>query len=701
MRPALLLIVLLSCLNLSAQKEILLQNDTLEILRRKIMEGDTGAFRAIGYFLDSKKEVLDVLGYHMLRNEERSIAKRIITENTFFTEDELKLDSTLTAARYHAFLNTNKERIHYSEEISGFLITPFEARQTDYKLRQMDSFEITSLNKQLSEESYPGWIFENNIDYYIKTQDPRCLVRIASYFLHQRLTWNNYDFNEEEYINYLKHLTHLELGVPNDEGKISFLYKMASTEARTNLLIYFITHINDYKWDEKEQYFRNTKETGEAKDREVVLFGLLNSDDDTVALNAFIMLLEGNDETVSKLAYEYDAQRIDHNYSLPTFPYSFLKQGSILTKWCRDNSINYKPSGVVASLLDSLSKEFSFTQLYRLENRLINTLTLDEVTMLEYYGLIHTNTNFFTHSAGRILDKFYSRNWTKLLAHEKHLLTYLKKSVLFDRLGIIGICNKYLMKFENCSPAVLERLQSLKSKIADKDIQEQIDKVLATYKNPLPFVLPKITQASGIDYHIGNLRSFYKKIIRSSKNSNDKEMDLKELFGKISYKQLGEALEILAQDTMLVYSDKYYMLKSDFGFYLGEYDSATITRFRENYAKLTEREMYHHNLVESGTDIFTATGKLDYNKVYDVLKYDVVDAFAGGGGARRDDNVYPVIKLLEFEFNTRLGFPQKLCSWQGIWGCDCTDQMHYWMNFLREKGLVTIDPTEPRSISYN
>jgi hypothetical protein len=92
------------------------------------------------------------------------------------------------------------------------------------------------------------------------------------------------------------------------------------------------------------------------------------------------------------------------------------------------------------------------------------------------------------------------------------------------------------------------------------------------------------------------------------------------------------------------------------------------------------------------------SGNLNYTGVYDILKYNIIDAFVGGGGGKNDDGVYLTIKLLEIKFKTTLGFPKKRCNWQGMWGCDCTDRARAWRKFLTEKKLVLPD-TEPVSIS--
>ena len=52
--------------------------------------------------------------------------------------------------------------------------------------------------------------------------------------------------------------------------------------------------------------------------------------------------------------------------------------------------------------------------------------------------------------------------------------------------------------------------------------------------------------------------------------------------------------------------------------------------------------------------------KLDFEKIYDLLQYEIVTPFVGGGGSHRDQFTYGLIKLLELHFNTRLGFHEKL-----------------------------------------
>ncbi|MEY4926747.1 MAG: hypothetical protein RI894_1183 [Bacteroidota bacterium] len=89
---------------------------------------------------------------------------------------------------------------------------------------------------------------------------------------------------------------------------------------------------------------------------------------------------------------------------------------------------------------------------------------------------------------------------------------------------------------------------------------------------------------------------------------------------------------------------------------------------------------------------------LNYNELYDVLRYDITDAFISGGGSKRSEGVENAIKLLEATFKTTLGFEQKYYK-QNYWYYDCAERAAEWQQYLQDKKLVEIDKNEPESLS--
>lgn len=92
---------------------------------------------------------------------------------------------------------------------------------------------------------------------------------------------------------------------------------------------------------------------------------------------------------------------------------------------------------------------------------------------------------------------------------------------------------------------------------------------------------------------------------------------------------------------------------------------------------------------------------MDYDKIYQILKYDIVTPFVVGGAGRENNMPYAVIKLLEIKFRTTLGYPSKLCNSANIYACYADERASEWMKYLEDNKLVKLHHTEPLSFSYN
>ena len=699
-KPILSILFLFTSLILLSQKKDLKQ--TLYKLEDRIISGDFDALREISKYIDDTTFVQEFLGYHNYPNTARGVTMRIIEENCLFTEGELRIDSTLTTIRFLDVLNNRKVKF---DEITGmFLITDLNHRKTEYILKELSEHDRKRIDTTLIKAPYPEWYYENQIDGFLLTNNPEVLMQIASAWYKKRSRFNRYYFADEEFLDLMRKLTNIDVGVPDEDNKVTFLYQDDYyAEARLNYLIYWTNHYKDYKWNIDRKYFENPKEDVVKKSKEEILFSLLNSEDDSVAIDAFTQLGELDPIRVASLADDYQKGLGKHNFSLPTFPFRFLKQMTLLTEFCRKNGIKYKSDNWLLDSLIGLRKELSFYERHRLENNIISELTVDEITKVEYFGLVHGGEWHLTYSMGRILDKFYTSRWKELNADKRKLEFYLKKSALFDRLGIIGICNKYLRKFENCSSQIIDNIKEIAQTTSDLDIKQQANEALSKYSFPIETKLKGFEPWAGSNnkYGANDLKHRYEEIKKSSKKKDDKENAIQKLIGEISYSQLGEAINLLLPDTALDLYARFHFIESDFGFAIPTYDSLELRKFMKIYSSRSEYKVYEYYLKQTGMSCFMNLDSLYYPGIYENLKYNVVDAFVGGGGGRKDDGVYLIIKLLELKFKTTLGFPKKLCSWQGINECDCEDRARAWMNFLEEKELVVPNKTEPPSISNN
>jgi hypothetical protein len=431
----------------------------------------------------------------------------------------------------------------------------------------------------------------------------------------------------------------------------------------------------------------------------------MQSENDSIALRAFEAISSLDTAEIDHLLDEYSRYGVDLNSSLPIFSYKFMLVIRRLVNYCQKNNLGYEPQGWVKARLDRLlDQKLSFGARYACEDSMIDLIRPDEVTQVEYFGLIHEESWEATYSIGRILDKWYSRNLAALIQDRQSLALYLKKDSIFLDLGIIGMCNKYGTKFENCSKPALAALGALAMKSPDPEVRADAAKLQKRYALPIIVTYhdEKVDVANS-DRHIRRLKHNLYKALTTKKREkweDNNYYEVSEVVGKIRYNQIGELLKLTRADTVLK-KNVYNYLERDFGFPVDDDDTAELKEFEADYHELDEYELYRKYLRKVNPVYGSAIDRSDYKKLYDILKFDVVDAFVGGGGGRREDGVYMLIKLLELRFRTTLGFPRKFCNAVGVYGCDCTDRAKYWMQFLEQKGLVKPDRVEPVSVSHN
>ncbi|HVU56590.1 MAG TPA: hypothetical protein VHD83_16110 [Puia sp.] len=673
------------------------QLDSLYKLENRIMAGDKDALVRLAPYLDNQQIIIEPLGYHRLQHSVRSIATRILQENCLFSQDELDIDTTLTSSSFLKFLDTHND-LFFDDTTGEFLLTPLSVRNTTFETRALSSQAIKELDSNMLYTPYPDWVYADRIIKPLADRDPVALLKIAAALYKTRARYDRYYFRQDEYFSLIKNLTHIEIGVPDEDGHITFLYQPPyRTGDKLNYLIYWTRHYKDYRWDSTKRLFLNTGNAPRRRTLAEELLDLMNSENDSIALDAFARLAELDTSQSQAAMADYQAADTRFNYSLPIFPFRFLQVINMLVHYCRSHHISYLPSGDLRTTLEKLlDRHLPFSKRYQLEDTLIHRLTLDQITQVEYFGLLHENSWNATYSIGRIIDKFYSRNWTPLLQNSAALEWYLKKSRIFNDLGIIGNCNKYLKKFSNSSENTLWQIKAISQSTIDPDVSLQADTIIKLYSVPItPDFRDKKYFEGNADYTISDLKKEFDEALHDAKKS---EFAISAVISKISYDQIGQVLDLMKKDSLLG-KNIYNFLERDFGLPITAHDTAAQRLFREDYSHLDEYHLYEKYLRRLNPAYYFDKEHSDFHRIYDILKYDVVDAFTGGGGSRREDGIYMLIKLLELHFNTRLGFPKKLCNAAGIWGCNCTDRAKYWMHYLEQEGLVQPDKNEPVSIA--
>lgn len=677
------------------------QNNYLYELEKKIMLGKKEGLTEIAPYFDSKKEVTEFLGYHIIKTTESLVAKRIVGENCIFLNDEILLSDTLTAKGFQTFLNKNSENIFFSDYAQAFFVTPLEKRKIRFDIRKISNLKTNELKQKEAVLLNLDWVKANGIDVLIKEKNPKTLLLIASDLYKNRYRFNRYSVDKSQYTDLIKLITGTEIAVENEKNNLTwFVEEEFYPNASLNLLIYFLNNYKDYKWNAKEQIFENRKEYPNQLDKEELFFEMLNSKNDSIAKDAFTQLTNCRVEKVITIAKEYDRSNKKVNYSLPTFPFRFLNQLVLLNEYCKKNNIDLNSSEKLILDFKKLESKLSFSVRRQLEDKLIENLTLDQITAFEYYALLNEKSWELTYSSGRILDVFYSKNWNNLIDNEKHLKVYLKKAFLFQNLGIIGICNNYIKKFQNADEHTIAQLNLLHTTDSDIKLQTENAKKTALISLKKPNVIKKESDVNK-DFEVSNLKSAFLNL--KDNGIEEYEDEVTDLLSKISYNQIEEALELIEDVQFKTkWKNKYSFINDDFGFFwIKNFDDENEREeFIKSYNRYSEYDFYAYYLNRSAIDYLNEDNSLNYDKIYELLKYDVVTAFVGGGGGKKNNETYALIKLLEIKHKTTLGYPKKLCNSKRIYACYADGRVNEWIKFIIDNKLLKLQHNQPVSFSY-
>ncbi len=447
-------------------------------LEKRIAKGDKTAFIELAPNLDDRSACSEMVGLNSdFKTKIRNIAQRILVENSRFFNVELKIDSTLTASEFKTFLTENDAKLQFDKRAEVWLLTPLEDRNVDYIIRKVSDDVLDKIAKRRLTKKI--WVIENGIDLQIEAHKNEALWQIAAHLMRSRSKFNRPDFTSSEHTDLLRILTGSEVGVKGDLNgkKDATVFDMEndySAKAQLNLLIYYLTNYQNFEWDNRAGYFKNTKEMPQAPDKLTELYDKLKDKNETIAIGAFVVFAETPSDLVEKFYKEHKPSYSNEwNTALPheDFGIRFLQQLTQLTAYCRENKIDYKGAADFHKYWAKLRATKDFNTRYSIENEMIKSFTAKDITPLEFWGIVYQNDYQNTFSVGRILDKWYSKHWSEIMNDPAALALYLKKTALFRELGMVGNCNNYLRKFANLSPEKIEKINSLLQTTADNDIR--------------------------------------------------------------------------------------------------------------------------------------------------------------------------------------------------------------------------------------
>ena len=339
----------------------------------------------------------------------------------------------------------------------------------DRSLTFKESFfyeKVDYYGKILSNPNIPHWIQRNARHDLLLTHHPRLLFFLAAQV---RLKLNEKD----EYINLLQKLTNNFLVLKNKTPKENDPEE-EEIENRKNYVHWWAIHHEEFEWDKTTERFISHSEMVERTEEIERLVRRLGSTNDSVAIAAFTQLTENDPTVVTQIMEKFRPLLRSYNTHLPEINYPFLEYMTQFTAYCLVRKISLTLPNSLDSLLLLLSATDSPSRRYSIENQCIDALTLKDVSALEYYGLLYSSDLAKNFSVSRILDIFYSKHWASVISDNAALGNYIKKSVLFKRIGTGGTCGLYDRKLDIKDEILRARLEKIARMEGDSDIRNYI-----------------------------------------------------------------------------------------------------------------------------------------------------------------------------------------------------------------------------------
>lgn len=375
------------------------------------------------------------------------------------------------------------------------------SKLTDYYRKQLDSLgsvEALRIKGYQSVFSFQYNYFDYPVDYYgkvllhsdssrvalnavrdmVNTHHPRALFYLAAQIYRYRLQDPR---KQRMLLKLLEKITGIDAGAPDEKGNIAFICDNlpdASSTLLKNHMRYWASHSDDYEWDDGKQRFVNKETALSEKENYERLIRRLNTQNDSLAFNAYLQLTEGSPAEIMQIVEKYRPLLRNVNRQVPDFKYKYIDQLVNLTAWCKRNSLSYHPDPTLQKSLNALHQDISPSKRYQLENEIIRRVSLKDLSAIEYNALVLSMDINYSYSAARILDYAYSKFWNEIISDEKQFRTYLKKSILFSNIGVSGVCNDYIKKINTKDTRIREQLRNIARTETDPDILQQINLLL-------------------------------------------------------------------------------------------------------------------------------------------------------------------------------------------------------------------------------
>ncbi len=303
------------------------------------------------------------------------------------------------------------------------------------------------------------------ISSLLQTRDPKLLYYLAAYNF--KLRKQEMDIN---LIKLISNLSHIKIGGDSPE------------EIALNTLIFWNKNYANFEWDKSCSRFISQEEKELQTDNLEKLIRRLNSKNDSVAVASYRQLSKGDPVILEGLLGKYRNVMDKINSTIPSLKHNFLETLSKHVDYCMENKLVFETDLTIGKLLDKLSLEINESSRYKLENKILDNLNLNNVASVEYWAILRSKSKQDAYSAGRILDIFYSRNWKEILSDVQLFKNYVHTAILFKNLDSAGSCKNYHKKFKLEDPLFIDQVDWLNSNANSLMIRNGLEEIIAQLK---------------------------------------------------------------------------------------------------------------------------------------------------------------------------------------------------------------------------
>lgn len=677
--------------------------------------GDIDAYYKLAAYLDSGRVIEEFLDEHALRTSMCDIAARLIEESSLFTESEFTFDDKRRQTQQlKRFLLKNRDRIHYSRLTGTYLITAEEERSTRYQLqraspldernaakfveetrtydttREMDLCGEGCMPPQLSHGERIA--LEKELGALYGRKDPEVLRDIAGMVYKGRRRWySGIKFGDQEYFMLATALTGMIVRVPGDNDKMVSDLSGYEHKGVQRYLLYWAKHYRDYEWDEQKGRFVNRAEKAAPYDEVYAWAAALDDDNDSVSTDAFYRIGMLTETEAKSYFLNEDEWPVPACYAVRNLNFRDVLQVTEFAGFLRSKHIGYREEAVLRKYVSALRPVMPLKQRHELENKIVATMTLGEVSTLEYFSFFYHGNAAFRKSVTTVLDKFYTRNWQTMIHDTGALTAYVWKCHFFS---------EYYLKLRGTDDSTLALLREVAQREKNKHVSYEADRIAElqkTTENP-NVSAKKCAEKPGkmprdFEQEIARLAARMK-AARTHRARYDPEDSLNKLILCAAYEDIPGVIAGLRTMPDSLYDKKDFLVR-EFGIWIEGNGDSALAAFMINYKRMDEYKVYAWYLAAAGGDVMDSAGDLDFAKVYQLFKYNIKD----------EELAYPAIKLLELRFGTTLGFPDKsdyrpssrdyVSS-----GCSTMKRARAWVRYLRKRKLLPGEDRETPSFNF-